>query len=69
MTVLQHSKMFVLVAVAILEVYCMASADMQWTFYLGERIVAHGSLAYHLAPIIDMISLVVLLTTTQSHDG
>ena len=31
---------FVLVAVAILEECCMASADMQWLFYSGGRIVA-----------------------------
>ena len=30
--------------VAILEESCMASADMQWLFYSGERIVVHGPL-------------------------
>ena len=34
---------------AILEESCMASADMQWPFYSGEQIVAHGPLVlyYH----------------------
>ena len=36
----------VLVAVAILEEFCMASADMQWPICSGERIVAHGLLVF-----------------------
>ena len=30
----------------ILEESRMASADMQWPFYAGERIVAHGPLVF-----------------------
>ena len=41
---LQHCQICVLVAVAILEECCRASADMQWLFFSGERIVAHGPL-------------------------
>ena len=32
--------------VAILEESCMASADMQWSFYSGEQIVVHGPLVH-----------------------
>ena len=31
---------------AILEECCIASADMQWLFYSGERIVGHGPLIF-----------------------
>ena len=44
LTFLQHGQICVLVAVAILEECCMASADMQWVFYSGERIVIHRPL-------------------------
>ena len=30
--------------VAILEECCLASADMQWLFYSGEQMAAHGPL-------------------------
>ena len=36
---LRHGQICVLVAVAILEECCMASTDMQWLFYLDERIM------------------------------
>ena len=38
------SQISVLVTVAILEEYCIASAVMQWLFYSGERIMAYGPL-------------------------
>ena len=39
MTFIRHSQISVLVAVAILEEYCMTSVDMQWMFYSGELIL------------------------------
>ena len=39
-----HSPTLVLGNVAILEESCMASADMQWSFYSGERIWPMGLL-------------------------
>ena len=41
---LWHGQIFALVAVAILEECYMASADMQWLFYSGERSMAHEPL-------------------------
>ena len=41
-----HGQIYVLVAVAKPEECCMASADMQWLIYSGERIVAHWSLLW-----------------------
>ena len=41
---LWHYQISVLVAVAILEECCRASADRQWLFFSGEQIVAHGPL-------------------------
>ena len=46
MTFLRHGQISVLVAVAILEEFCMASADKQLLFYSGERTVANGPLVY-----------------------
>ena len=37
-----------MVAVAVLKECCMASADMQWLFYLGERIMARGPLVFYV---------------------
>ena len=42
LTFFRRSQISVLVAVAILVECCMASADMQWLIYSGERIEAHG---------------------------
>ena len=44
LTFLWQGQISVLVAVAMLEECCMASADMQWLFYSGEQIMAHGHL-------------------------
>ena len=38
----------------ILEESCMASADIQWPFYSGERIVAHGPLVFEQAAFVDL---------------
>ena len=35
---------------AILKEICMASADMQWPFYSGERIMAHKPLVVFFHP-------------------
>ena len=43
---LLHGQIYVLVAVAVLEECCMATAGMQWLFYSGEQIVAHGPLVF-----------------------
>ena len=43
---LRHGQISVPVAVAILEECCIASADTQWLFYSGERIVARVPLVY-----------------------
>ena len=43
-------------AVAILEEFCMASADMQWPICSGERIMAHGPLVYFRPNYISFIN-------------
>ena len=35
---------------AILEEYCMASADIEWLFHSGEQVMAHG-------PLVNMLEL------------
>ena len=44
LTLLRHGQNSVLFAVAILDECCRASADMQWPFYSGKRIVTHEPL-------------------------
>ena len=48
LTFLGRCQISVLVAVAILEEGCIASADMQWLFYSGEWIVVIGPLVYYI---------------------
>ena len=47
---------------AILEECCMASADMQWLIYSGERILAHGHLV--LSPTYGEGDILILVWIT-----
>ena len=52
--------MYVLFVVAILEEYCMSSADSQCLFYSGERIMVHRPLVClvgHFAVFVDWVVL------------
>ena len=53
----------VLVAVAILEECCMASAVMQWLFYSVEQVVAHWPLVpnfFIITWILNVIRIILL---------
>ena len=52
----------------ILEESCMASADMQWQFYSGERIVAHGPLLLYNLDIFVWIQHSCLLNMVLTFD-
>ena len=38
----------------------MASADMQWLVYSGERVVVQGSLGFLISPSNHMLCVVIL---------
>ena len=63
MTFLGRYQFSDLIAVAILEECCMASADTQWLFYSVEQIVAHWPLVsnfFIITWILNVIRIILL---------